>query len=133
MSPVPAAEPAKSTAVGWPGLRRAGSAPRAAAPSRASRRHGRAIAPVLGLSLWLALAASVALAAAGTMKTVTASSGATSATVTYLLNSNSAAGPPFADVHLSITRDGSSAFDAAVSAPCAAPHAGRTPTRDTPS
>ena len=67
--------------------------------------------------LGLAVSSAIALAAAGVTRSVTATSGATSATVTYLANSNSAAGPPFADVRLKITRQGSTAFDAAVRAP----------------
>ena len=72
---------------------------------------------MVGVTLGLVLSSAIALAAAGTTRSVTAASGVTSATVTYLANSNGAAGPPFADVRLTITREGRTAFDAAARAP----------------
>jgi len=91
---------------------------RRGAPERAG--HSRRVPLVIvGLSVALAmLTGAAALAAArSTTRSVTAAGGGTSATVSYRASSGSSTGPPYSDLHLTITRDGSTAYDAAVRSP----------------
>jgi len=88
---------------------------RRGAPERAGRGRSTRLL-IAGLSVALAtLTLAVALAMASVSnKSVTAAGGSTSATVSYRANSDGATGPPYSNLHLTITREGGTAYDAAV-------------------
>ena len=89
-------------------------------PTRRRGRSGATLTLMFSLSVALvALAGSVALAAAVT-KRVRADAGGTSATLSYRANHNSALGPPYSKLRLTIARDGRRTFDATVGAPLCA-------------
>jgi hypothetical protein len=102
MSAVPSREPAEPPTIG----RRGAGHRRSHPPSR-----GLLIAATL-----VAVALSGAVAGATpALRSVTAAAGGTSATLTYRSSPNSATAAPYSSLRLSISRDGSRVYDAAVS------------------